>query len=1103
MPLARVTALPIALGLFAGACGGDGPRPVSPRSSLLAPAEATTAHRSPATWRYHPQEEGALSARFALPDGSVLFAGERGERWLVDPKRKKARAAARLAPEDLLAILHPSPKQWLFVGSSGTGYEASDPLGPFLRSSAPLDPLSQVTAARSTILGVRRDGTLARSADAGASWQSVGPGDQRFVDVELLEDGRGLALAVPEQLFDTRDQGATWKRVEAQPFGAITLDRDRRAGVVVRGTFRILQYKKDGGLEPLSGDVVRDRHALTVDPPRGPNAGALAEGRAIVLGNRYIEAAADEKQQASWKLLEGSLEGTLDPRSFPDARGCRVVRLGGFDRWLYFACARSNAAASAQPVEFHRSEDGGKTWKVEPYSPRAKLSDFSFVVGADGGLLVTGVCAAHAAGTGCNTHGVHFRRKVNAEQREARRAERDKGAPKDPGERTPEVELAPAATPALTGVAAAMATSVDGRTLYAVGRRNKSAAFAVFVSHDGGRSFAAHDIEQLAPDASEEEEGEDRFSYRPTSSSLAVQSLTTAEDGTLAIVFRRFGLSTLIVTDDEGRVIGLSRAPSENALIGAAGSRALALSPATRDVWESLDAGAAWEPIGKLPVSICPSDATCEVPVRCHMSGCVIGDELSRIGWRGQSDEDTGVLSPPERATPPLFDRKVRTGFACTLHEGRWQAIPGTGTAPDASRAAIGKAVWFLSTNDSARATAVLHQATSGPRPRVESTVLLPPATRPETFAYKVAGQVEGVAVLRYTIPENTPGETRLLNLEVAWANLVEGKIAHARLPNAGSYAPGDYTKASGQRAQDARPDLMSVAEGGIFVRIHQSARNNQETLFFDGRGNTSVPKVEWPPSGSLPMQSEMARIGDVMQPMLLVGDGTAVARARSEGGRWVFDAFATGLHEPANFELAQRATFAFIGSKPGWHVLWYDPTGTRRKGWFYPFRAKGSVFDPPIAVPTQLDLGDRPSRCSAPQRSSTPRVVVPFQPGTRHPIIVTDPVEPVRVLLTSGAVLHGTPEAPCVAAWDAEAVNLDPAPGTAGTPLAASTNEVVRAILPFDDLEHAWLFRTPRNARSETGAVEWRSMSCRLDPTLETPPEVFQVDGTLVRRAR
>jgi hypothetical protein len=520
-------------------------------------------------------------------------------------------------------------------------------------------------------------------------------------------------------------------------------------------------------------------------------------------------------------------------------------------------------------------------------------------------------------------------------------------------------------------------------------------------------------------------------------------------------------------------------------------------------VWESLDAGAAWEPNGRLPVSLCPTHPACEVPVRCHMAGCVIGDELSRVGWRGQSDEDMGVLSPPERTAPPLFDRKVRTGFSCTLHEGRWQAVPGVGTAPDASRAAIGKAVWFITANDGSRATAVLHQAVSGPRPRVESTNLLPPAARPETLAYEFANQVEGVAILRYSIPEVTPGETRLLNLEVGWANLVEGKIAHARLANAGDYAAGDYTKASGQRAQDARPDLLSVAEGGIFVRIHNSARDNQETLFFDGRGHTSIPKVDWPPTGSLPMKSEMARIGDVMQPMLLVGDGTAVARARSEGGRWVFDAFATGLHEPSSFELAQRATFAFIGSRPGWHVLWYDPTGTRRKGWFYPFRAKNGIFDPPIAVPTQLDLGDRPTRCAAAQRTSTPRVVVPFQPGSRHPIVVTDPVEPVRLLLTSGAVLHGTPEAPCVAAWDADAVNIDAAPGAAGAPLSSSANEVVRAILPFDDLEHAWLFRTPRKAGGEAANLEWRTMSCRLDPSLETPPEVFQVEGTLVRRAR
>jgi hypothetical protein len=1084
--------------LVAGGCAGEKPAN-SPRASLLAPADAPPAHLSPAVWRYHPQEEGALAARFELPGGQVLFAGERGERWLVDAKHKRASAAARLAPEDLIAILRPRENSWLFVGASGTGYEADQPLGAFLRSSAPLDPLAHVSAAGSTILGVRRDGHLVRSADAGASWQAVGPAEQRFVDVELLEDGRGLALGVPEQLWDTRDQGATWKRIDAAPFGAILLERDRGAGIVARGAYRVLALAKDGALVPLSGDVAPPRHALGIEPPRGPNAGALAEGRAIILGKRYLELVAEEKQQSSWTLLEGPLDGALVARAFPAARGCRVVRLGGFDRFVYFACARSSAAASTQTVAFQRSEDRGKTWKLEPYSPRAKLSDLAFVVGADGGLVVTGTCATHAAGSGCSAQGVHFRRKANPAPRDDAS---DARAPK-PSLPVTELELAPSATPALTGVAAALAASTDGRTLYAVGRRSKSGAFAVFVSHDAGRSFTARDIEQLAPDVAEEEELEDRFSYRPTSASLSVQSVTSAEDGALAIVFRRYGTSLLVVTDDEGRVIGLSKAPAESAFVGAAGARALAFSPGSRDVWESLDAGAAWEPIGRLPVSLCPSDSACEVPIRCHPGGCVIGDELSRVGWRGQSDENRGVLSPPEAVAPGLFDRKLRTPLSCTLHEGRWQAISGIGVAPDAEKAGIGKAEWFMTTLDPARATAVLHQALGGPHARVESTLLLPPAARPETLAVRYLRQSEGGALIRYTIPEATPGETRLLNLEVGWANLFEGRIGHARLANAGAYAPGDYARVAGQRAQEARPDLVSVAEGGVFVRIHHAARSNQPTYFFDGRGSTSIPAVDWPPTGSLPVRHEMMRSGDVSQPLMLIGDGTAVVRGRNEGGRWSFDAFATGLYEPSSFELTQLGGFAYIGARPGWHVFSYDPAGSERKGWFFPFRAKGAVFEPPTAVPSQLDLSDRPARCSAAQRSTTPRVVVPFQAGSRHPIVVTDSVEPVRVLLTSGAVLHGTPEAPCAVAWDAEAVNIDNGPGAAGAPLPNSAAETVRAILPYDDLEHAWLFRSPRKTNNEAALLEWRTMSCRLDPTQEVPPEVFQVEGTMVRRAR
>jgi hypothetical protein len=117
----------------------------------------------------------------------------------------------------------------------------------------------------------------------------------------------------------------------------------------------------------------------------------------------------------------------------------------------------------------------------------------------------------------------------------------------------------------------------------------------------------------------------------------------------------------------------------------------------------------------------------------------------------------------------------------------------------------------------------------------------------------------------------------------------------------------------------------------------------------------------------------------------------------------------------------------------------------------------------------------------------------MPFQGGTRHPVVVTDSSEPMRVLLTGQAVMYGTSQEPCVAAFDAEVVSIDP---NVGTP------EQERAIILTDDLEHSWLFRTTYGTNGEP-SIEYRLMSCRFDPTLEPPPEIFSLPGTKVRRAR
>jgi hypothetical protein len=1110
--------------LLAGAlcgCGATTPEPLSPRASLLDPGEGGAGYRSPANWRYHPKQESALLARIELAPGRELFAGERGERWLVDKKKKRVDAAARLAPEPLIAILRSQDKGWLFVGASGTGYEARQPLGPFVRSSAPLDRLARVTAAGSTIVGVTKGGVLTRSADSGGSWQPVGPTDVRFVDVALDDQGHGLALAVPERLLRTDDHGATWKPVDTGSVGAFRLIQGGSSALFVETATGTMAWRPAGSppLEANARASHRSRYRLKHPPPRGPDAGALAAGRAIVLGDQYLELAEDAASPGRWQLWRGKMHATLSAKPVSRARSCRSVRLAGYDRWLYFACA-SQAAASTQSIEIFRSSDGGKSFEREPYDVETKLAELKLAVGAGGQLLLTGVCTTASKGRGCSPYGIHHRRiarddkKSEPKQKQKQKATEEKKKP-SPDQQQPRWELALAAAPSLKGSADEIGFSPDGRTAFAVGRRTKNNSFAVFVSRDGGKSFAAREIDQVPPgaeiDSSEEQWGH-YYGRRPQDTGGKLLSARAGDDGTFGIVFERAGRPLVVVTDDEGRILSLAAPPAEATTVGLAGSRGLALAPSARQAWETLDGGASWDPIGRLPLDPCPGDGQCQVPLVCHASGCVLGHELSRVGWRGQADDDRGVLARADDRTTDMFDRKIRTPLSCALEEGSWRALDGVVRAPGAAQAAIGKVAWFAAAQDEERAAASVLHAFGGARPRVDVVPLLAPAQRPTDQAIYVSTQVEGVAALRYSTPEAT-GSGQLKNLELVWENLVEGKLVRARLPAAGPYRPGDYTRGA-SRAQIARPALFSIGEGGLYLRPHYSDRDEQTTYFVDGQSVQTIPAVRWPAGTSKGTRTEMAHIAGTHVPLMLVGGGAAIVRARRDGSGWAFDALATGLVEPREFDLAQHWDIAYAKDRAGLHVTLSEPQGSQRMALLFPFRASGAVTEPPVRVASQLDTGAKPNRCSATQKSDTPRVVVPYQGGTRHPIVVTDASEPMRVLMTGTAVMHGTPEEPCVAAFDAEIVPIDLSGGAAGSLYGggavggavghggAPSTEREAAVILLDDMDRAWLFRQATQPTGRT-RIEYRVMSCRFDPAVEVPPEVYEVAGTLVRRAR
>lgn len=1100
MQLSQLLKLGLALAVgvaAAAACTRERVLPKTPRTSLLSGANATVSYRSPAVWRYHPQKEATLVARLDLPDGRIVLAGERGERWLVERKTGRISAAARLAPEKLVAVLK-RDDGFLFVGQSGSSYESEEPIGPFVRASAPLDRLVTVSATGSAIVGVSAKGQLLRSADGGVAWKVVSPDGVRFVDVVLAKGGQGVAVAVPEALYVSADGGATWKKGDVDPVGATDLRVDRDGGAVVQGALGA--YGFSGGAAPkltrLAKAPVEHRYQLTKPPPRGPDGSALDQGRALVLGTTYLELAqTSNKRSSDWQLWRGPVDGALKAEPFDLAKGCRSVRLAGHQKRLAFACSKRNVGA-LQELELHLSTDGGKSWEREPYDLMARLTELSLAVGASGEILLSGICPPYSRARGCNPYGVYYRRKASldggtkAKSSLSAAAKASKGEAKEEEREAPAWELALAATPSLDKSARALSFSPDGTIGYAVGRRTKTGAYALYVSRDGGKSFDAHEIESLqAASGDFDDDDEPRFARPPRSTSGAqVLTLAPGEDGSVAITFKQGDRLTLVLADQEGQIVQIASAPDEATLIGAVGARALAVAPGSGRVWESLDGGASWDAVGRLPMSICPGDGSCQTPLACHPTGCVLGDELSRLGWRGQADDDQSALSAPDRRAGDLFDRRVRTPISCTLEEGGWRSVAGLTSAPAADQAAIGKVAWFYVVRDEARAAARVLHGIGGAKPKVESVELLAPVPRPQEYALTVSTQVEGAAALRYRTPEAS-GQSRLAAVEVAWENLFEGKLTRARIPDAGAYSPGDYSRIAGA-TQVAAPDMISIASGGLYLRVHRSARDDQPTYFVDGRTVVTVPPVPWPSSRLATRNTEMARVSGQHVPVRVLADGAVLLRARRDGSGWAFDAFTTGLATPKSFGLVQYRDIAYVGGQPGLHLTLMDRDGLDRRSAIFPFTTSGAAAGPPVAVPTQRDTGDQPKRCGGVTKESTPRVIIPYQGGTRHPIIVSDATEPVRVLLTSRAVMHGTPAEPCVAAFDAEGVVLDPSD--------PSTRQD-RALILLDDLEHAWIFKSASD--DDSSKLEYRQMSCRFDPSAEVPFEVYGQTGTLVGR--
>ncbi len=1126
--------------LIGAGCAGAPPEPPRVKPKPVAVESITPAIVSPAHWDYHPPAPDSALGSARIGERGCLITAEGGQRWVSaggtekdsPPEEEsgarlcagKAEASSFLAPEELAGIVRRGEKSWLFVGESGTLYLAGEPLGAFSRTIAPPEPFHRVSGAGSFVLGTTFEGKLLRWEEA-TGWKpvvvSAAPGRMapRLFDVSVRESGRALGLSFPEALFTSDDGGASWAPLGAPPIGARAVGLNAEGELTAQGLLESLVLPSSKGAAPrkIHDGLSTASTTLELSAGRGATAAAVLAGRAAMDGDRYVEAIRPDSEGDDWTLSRGRIEGRLESAPLAGTGACGSVKLGLRGKSLFLACV--SQVDGDIHAAIRRSVDVGSTFG-EPLELIALDTDqVVMAVSPGGSALITGACkAAPAEASGTCRPGAPL--LVQAE-----------------GDGKLKATLIGA--PQLSAQAQLPAFSADGHSAYFLGRRGKDDKITLFVSHDAGESFSPRPLDTPAarvarrpPRSDEDEEGEGEGEVDVSDDALEIDEssfLRAGEDGTLGLMCTRPRGSSYLTLDEDGRVQQAAVPPSEDALITGVGKRVVAFAyNDSRDppltFWESLDGGATWDEQPASP-ALGRELTRASLSMICSPSGCLFGDQLTRVGWGGQVDGSATDRTPP---SPPPAAPSVLTPIVCELApKTAWARIEHVYGAnahaaplPDLNEIFRGRSIWSVLTDDPSGAigtlSASLPESGDG-EPVIVTHALLGRRPAGES-ATDVSRQMEGYAAVRVALSVEKNGELKagapMRNVEIGWANFMEGSVGHAKIPDAGAFEPDDVAGDRGERTLSTT--LTTVMPHGILVTPHGQRARNRASYLFDTAGK--MERVELPvfPSTGLHGQLDLrtdavwadARLVAVGMTHDSIGETTGLLlgrRSSAPGGqsdRWDLVAHSLLPGHTAESPLLTHTDWTYAGKAIiGITSLVADRQRPRAWAYFQAFHGDGSLGAPEPQA-TLLDLGDRPRPCAAADRASSPRFESllfargePLFPGMRHPVLVSEP--PAKpgalpstplVLLTAAAIAHGPPSSPCVAGWEARGL----------------ARSAITAVLA-GDLRRAWLFRvaapgtvvTRPGATTPSAALEYRPMVCRYDPSARVPEAVWSEPGT------
>jgi len=835
--------------------------PPRPPPAPIAPVAAPPPTR--ARWVFQSDDRLA-TAQLALGDGGRLLVGARGLRE-VSKGAGPGIEAAVVEIDDFEGVLADDQGRFVFVTPTGDTYTAGEPLGALahahrgpVHSASGDETFASITMGRAAVLGVTRDRRVLRSADQGASWQEVAYGGDpgphgRPVAAVLDAKGNGLLLHLPQRVFVTHDDGATWAPIATPGIGAHSLLRDADDRLWLVGTRS--RARLDGAaLAPSDArpsPIERHRPPTGLDDDR-----SIRELGTLVCGTRSLHF-------GQVQITDRTGPGTLASVPFGSMPSKLVdhVELSVGATPPLLACNGSEVVfarpldPSDEEVTRHtmvsRSHDGGATWAadaaVEGAVPRE--GDPAMVVGPDGWTYLPELC---------NNAG----RENNAcHPRQVRVANGARFEPLASGE-----EIVPRA--------------------FAFDREHDR----VYVTAISGRGLDLY----ASP------LGENAFTH--------VRTLAPSDGVAFGMSVDAAGMLRVLVGDPDAATWTLHRLPfgadplpptylsMPAGALAFAGPRGLLIELGGGRGWETADGGDTWTRVG-LPREL--------RGVACSEAGCLDENGLERVGWDLPALQGAEVVTA--KATLPAPEVAVRSAVREVAPAPKRQetdldlVCKPSGAASKIAVVSATEAVRLDLVDRRAEVRwAVLDRAADGKtsvmfgsKSATREAVLLPAAPKPppkgpaaviQTGARVLA---DGVVAARYRT--TTDGGKKQLDVELAWWSALTGKSHRHELTQVPPFSVSSDHRVEG---------LARLVDGGLAYAPPTGGR-----VYFLG-DDGKVETFPGPPGVEL-----LERVGKSWIGLSSSKVDATIAWSRDGGAAWTSRAWA--------LETTGRSALALVDGKP------------------------------------------------------------------------------------------------------------------------------------------------------------------------------------------